>query len=59
MKPNTPVTQIFREAINETEPHDHKATRTVQKPFNFQTDKRMRLAAGQADCENNENDSVN
>jgi len=41
-KAKTPVTQIFRQCAD-AEEHPKEGKLTVQKPFNFETSKRMRV----------------
>ena len=54
-KARTPVTQVFKEMVNESEQKHGKIT--VQKPFEFETAKRIRLQQELAMNENMENES--
>ena len=58
MKPRTPVTQIFREAMGEPceQERQKNGKHTVQKPFDFETAKRAKINQG---TENEENEYSN
>ena len=59
----TPVTQVFKEIIGDVEQDRSRAGKyTVQKPFEFETGKRLRLQqdlAANELMENDENEEAN